>query len=68
MCEELVIASRPGQRSQSEEVDARRDGLPITQGVLDLRFIFSRQSCCVLTEEFEYVATDKVVTGLVRDA
>ncbi len=66
MCEELVIASRPGQRSQSEEVDARRDGLPITQGVLDLRFIFSRQSCCVLTEEF--VATDKVVTGLVRDA
>ena len=35
------------------------------QGIFDLWFVFSRQRGRVLRQEFEYVATNKIVAALI---
>ena len=37
------------------------------QGILHLRFVFPWQCCCVLCQEFEYVASNKVMVALIGD-
>lgn len=65
--EKFVVATT-SQRLERKEADAGGDSLTSLQRILYLRFIFSRQRCSVLGQEFEDVVPDKIFTILVSDS